>query len=133
MAVGLGGQSEDVPDWVIQSITLIYASVVEGLAQDPPVVEPIFWQAKEGHVIAMDWCEGFLKAVSLRPRHWLRLTESGTDGYIITPILVHLFDGDGNSVMGIPQQELDATLETAAEAIPGVVVAIHEYWMVKSG
>ena len=133
MAVGLGGQPEDVPGCVTQSILLIYANIVERLAQDPPVVEPIFWQAKEGHVIAMDWCEGFMKAVSLRPKQWLRLTESGTDGYIFTPILVHLFDDDGNSVMGIPQEEIDATLDKAAEAIPSVIVAIHKYWMARSG
>ena len=133
MAVGLGGQPEDVPGWVTQSILLIYANIVERLAQDPPVVEPIFWQAKEGHVIAMDWCEGFMKAVSLRPKQWLRLTESGTDGYIFTPILVHLFDDDGKSVMGIPQEEIDATLDKAAEAIPSVIVAIHKYWLARSG
>lgn len=132
MPVALGGQPEDLPKWVTKITASIYGNIVEGLSHEPPQVEPIFWQAKEGHVIAMDWCEGFMKAVSLRPRHWLRLTESGTDGHVLTPILVHLIDCDGNSVMGIPQEELDATLDTAAQSIPDVVVAIHKYWMTRS-
>jgi hypothetical protein len=35
--------------------------------------------------------------------------------------------------MGIPQEEIETTLDKAAEAIPSVVVAIHKYWMAKSG
>jgi hypothetical protein len=27
------------------------------------MLEPVFWQSKEGHVIAMDWCEGFMDAL----------------------------------------------------------------------
>lgn len=103
-------------------------NIIEGLTSDPPEVEPIFWQAGEGHIIAMDWCEGFMDAVKLRSKDWLRLIESGTGGQLITPIMVHLLDDNGNSVMGIPQEELDKTLAQAAEQIPQSVVAIHKFW-----
>lgn len=79
-------------------------------------------------MIAMDWCEGFMDAVKLRSKDWLRLTESGTGGQLITPMMVHLLDDEGNSVMGIPQEELDKTLAKAAEQIPQSVVAIHRFW-----
>ncbi len=128
MAVAFGGSPDGVPDWVSQCITLIYNSIIQGLSYDPPEVEPIFWEAKEGHVIAMDWCEGFMEAVSLRPKQWLRLTESGTGGQLITPIMVHLLDESGNSMMGIPQEKLDETLAQAAEEIPKSVVAIYRFW-----
>jgi uncharacterized protein len=128
MPVALGGPLVDVPEWVLQSVTLIYDSIIQGLTFDPPEVEPIFWEAHEGHVIAMDWCEGFMEAVSLRPKQWLRLKESGTAGQLIAPIMVHLLDEEGNSVMGIPQEELDETLAKAAEEIPQSVVAIHRFW-----
>jgi uncharacterized protein len=101
---------------------------VEGLALEEPEVEPIFWEAKEGHVIAMDWCEGFMDAVSLRPQEWLRLTESGTSGHLMTTILCHLIDKNGNSVMGIRQEDLDATLAQAAENIPDAVAGIYHFW-----
>ncbi|AXI49088.1 hypothetical protein C1J03_23480 (plasmid) [Sulfitobacter sp. SK012] len=128
MPVALGGSPDDVPDWVLQSIALIYDSIIQGLAFDPPEVEPIFWEAREGHVIAMDWCEGFMEAVSMRHKQWLRLTESGIGGKLITPIMVHLIDEGGNSMMGIPQEKLDETLEQAAAEIPQSVVAIHRFW-----
>jgi len=76
----------------------------------------------------MDWCEGFMTAVSLRPKDWLRLSESGVHGSLLTPILVHLIDEEGNSVMGIPQAELDGTLDAATEAIPNSVVGIYRFW-----
>ena len=79
-------------------------------------------------MIAMDWCEGFMEAVSLRPNEWLRLTESGSHGHLVTPIMVRLIDDGGNSVMGIPQENLDDTLDAAAKEIPNAVVGIYRFW-----
>ena len=128
MEASLGGPAESIPKWVLEAVSTIFMNIVEGLTNQPPVVEPIFWQAREGHVIAMDWCEGFMDAVKLRPKEWLRLTESGIGGHFMTPIMVHLLDENGNSVMGIPQEELDQALADAAEAIPSSVASIHGFW-----
>ena len=128
MTVALGGVPEDLPNWVLESISVIFLSIIDGLAGDPPEVEPIFWETSEGQAIAMDWCEGFLQAVSLRRKEWLRLTESGVGGQFIAPIMVHLLDENGNSVMGIPQEDLDQTLDEATELIPESVVAIYRFW-----
>jgi uncharacterized protein len=54
--VALGGHMEGQPDLVIEAMMGLYADILDGLAKDPLEVEPIFWQAKDGHVIAMDWC-----------------------------------------------------------------------------
>ena len=56
------------------------------------------------------------------------MTESGTDGHLVAPIIVHLLDENGNSVMGIPLEELDQVLVDAADAIPTVVAAIYQFW-----
>jgi hypothetical protein len=66
--------------------------------------------------------------VSLRLKQWLRLTESGTGGQLINPMMVHLLDDNGNSVMKIPQDQLDQALDQAAEKIPDSVVAIYRFW-----
>ena len=124
----MGGPFNKVPPAILETITDFYDNIVNGLALEEPEVEPIFWEAKEGHVIAMDWCEGFMDAVALRPKEWLRLTESGASGHLMTPILCHLIDENGNSVMGIRQKDLDATLAQAAQEIPTAVVAIHQFW-----
>lgn len=73
----------------------------------------------------MDWCEGFMEAVKLRPEMWDVFSQTKTGSEMMMPILVHLFDEDGNSMLGIAQEELDAVLETAAEAIPVIVPAIY--------
>lgn len=128
MAQALQIDPEEVPSWVLDDITDLYMGIAQGLMTDPPIVEPIFWQAREGHVIAMDWCAGFMQAVALRPKEWLRLTESGTDGHLVAPIVCHLLDENGNSVMGIPQEALDGALAEAADAIPHSVASIFSYW-----
>lgn len=88
MPVALGADPANVPEWVLNDLTDLYMGIAQGLVANTPVVEPIFWQAYEGHVIAMDWCEGLMQAVALTPKEWLRLTESGTDGHLVTPIMV---------------------------------------------
>ena len=128
MTKAFGGSAGQVPAWVDEAVGNRFVEILDGLVNSPPEVEPIFWEAKEGHVIAMDWCEGFMEAVSLRPKEWLRLTESGTSGHLVTPILVHLVDEDGNSILGILQEELDAALGVAAEAIPDAVGKIYSFW-----
>lgn len=131
MSTAMGGTLKAVPAEVISTLTARYATICNSLKSESPVAEPIFWQAAEGHVIAMDWCEGFMDAVALRPREWLRLTESGSHGHLITPIMAHLLDDNGNSVLGIPQEELDQALAEAAEQIAEAVVSIYKFWQGK--
>ena len=128
MSVVLGADPTTVPHWAVELIGTLYMDLASGLALDEPVCEPMFWQAPEGHVIAMDWCEGFMQAVSLRHEAWLRLTESGTHGHLIMPILVHILDESGSSPLEIPQDQINQVLDDAAEAIPTSVINIFRYW-----
>ncbi|AHM05751.1 hypothetical protein roselon_03496 [Roseibacterium elongatum DSM 19469] len=128
MPAALGASPEHVPKDVLDAILALHHQICAGLEEEPPDVEPMFWETKDGHIIAMDWCEGFMLAVSMRPRAWLRLTESGSHGQLITPILCHLIDDDGNSVLGIPQDKLAKTLDEAANAIPATVIGIFRFW-----
>jgi uncharacterized protein len=98
LPVAFGACPERMPRDVLHTILALHNEICAGLLEDPPDVEPMFWETKDGQVIAMDWCEGFMQAVSMRPKEWLRLTESGSHGELMTPILCHLIDGDGNSL-----------------------------------
>jgi len=42
--------------------------------------------------------------------------------------MVHLLDDNGDSVMGIPQEELKQVLGEAADAIPKTVTGIFQFW-----
>lgn len=55
------------------------------------------------------------------------VTESGADGHHIPPIVSHLLDQNGNSVMDIPQEKLDEALAEAADVIPAAVAGIIYY------
>ncbi len=124
MPLALGASPDDVPRWVLEAVGSMFMSILEDLSMDPPEIEPVFWQAKEGHVIAMDWCEGFMEAVKLRADAWDEFAKTREGAELMLPILIHMIDNDGNSMFGITQAELDETLAQAAEAIPMVVPAI---------
>ena len=126
MPVVLGASPEEVPQWVLETVGSLYMSILEGLAMDPPEMEPMFWETKEGHVIAMDWCEGFMDAYQLRADAWEAFMETKEGAELMMPILVHMIDEEGNSMFGLEQEELDETLEKAAEAIPMAVPLIFD-------
>lgn len=106
VAGGLRGIPESVQNDVLEPALTLEHEICAGLEEAPPDVEPMFWETKDGHVIAMDWCEAFMQAVSMQPRARLRLTENGSHGKLMPPVLCHLVEGEGNSVLGIPQDEL---------------------------
>ena len=87
------------------------------MRREPPYIEPIFWQAKEGHVIAMDWCEGGAEAYELCQDGWMELlvTPEGHDW--LSPVFAHLFDEDGMSLSGASERELVKVLDEAAGRI----------------
>jgi len=119
------GAQADVPTRIMeltkQRLNLISAS----LSSATPVLEPVFWQAPEGHAIAMDWCEGFMEAVKLNPKPWDDFGQSPHGAKLMLPILIHLFDDDGQSVFGLAEEDIDEALAVAGDAIPQVVPLIY--------
>lgn len=103
-----------------------FEDIRDVLVEQSQPIEPVFWQMKEGHVIAMDWCEGFMDAVKLAPDAWQSKIETADGAKLMVPILVHMFDDHGNSLFGLAQEEIDETLAVAAGAIPEVVPAIYQ-------
>lgn len=125
------GTSENVEPWIIEQIIERYNEIVAGLNAEPPVLEPIFWQAKEGHVIAVDWCEGFYEALSIQKIFWDALPRSSQGREWMFPILAHLLDNDGKPVLDTKEEQMDAVLDAAAELIPQTVPHIFAYWQAK--
>lgn len=128
LPVALGGSLDWGSEEDVQTIIQRYNEVAAALNSEPPGLEPIFWETSEGNVIAMDWCEGFMIALQLRVDSWEPLMETPEGREWMFPILAHLFDADGKSLVGAPEEELDALLDTAVEAIPTNVGNIFTYW-----
>jgi uncharacterized protein len=117
--------------WVIQEIFARNNEIASCLNSEPAYLEPIFWTAMEGHVIAMDWCEGFMDAYELQSELWhdLMVTDLGMEW--MHPIMAHLFDEDGQSMVGARETEIDALLERSATKIADTVPKIFTYWQSK--
>ena len=129
----LGAPEFGVPREIVDLIIGRHNEIATGLTRTPPILEPVFWEAKEGHVIAMDWCEGFMDALHLREREWEPLLKSEEGLELMFPILAHLIDDEGKSLVGAKQEQLDALLDAAAERIPDVVPEIYGFWRQKRG
>lgn len=124
----MGSPKEQIPVWVVETVEQLHNSISVDINAKPPIVFPLFWETDTSYVVAMDWCEGFMEAVSMRPKEWLRLTESGSHGHFMTPIMTHLFDDEGNPVLGTPLFQLQDALDAAANAIPDAVAGIYLFW-----
>lgn len=118
------GDAMETPGTIWKIVRQMYQEIRELLDNGQPI-EPLFWERPDGTVIAMDWCEGFMDAVKLRPERWDVFAGTDTGARLMLPILVHMIDDDGNSAMGIAREDLDETLDAAAEAIPTAVPAIY--------
>ncbi|WP_159087012.1 UPF0149 family protein [Loktanella sp. Alg231-35] len=92
------GAGATVPRRIMEMVEQRLAEIEAGLSSTTPALEPVFWQAPEGHAIAMDWCEGFMEAVKLNVTTWDEFGQSEIGAKLMSPILVHMFDDDGNSM-----------------------------------
>lgn len=128
LPVAFGNPEIGAPPEIIELVMQRYNEIVAGLNSNLPFLEPVFWQAKEGHVVAMDWCEGFMDAYALCSDGWDVLMRNDEGREWMFPILAHLIDDEGNSLVGARQDELDALLDTAAELIPDTVPHIYKFW-----
>jgi uncharacterized protein len=99
-------------DWVRDR----YDEIFEALAAEPATYEPIFW-TNDSHVIAMDYCEGFMEAFKLQFDQWMDFSRTDEGSELMYPIFAHLFDDGGNSIMGIPEDQLGYVMDEASEQI----------------
>ena len=120
------GDADETPGTILRDVRVLFQDIKLLLETGHPI-EPAFWELQDGSVIAMDWCEGFMEAVKMRPERWDVFIQTDTGSKLMLPILLHMIDDQGNSEIGIPQEELDTTLDTAAEALPTVVPAIYRH------
>lgn len=106
-----------------------YNEILRQITDDD--LDPVFWTDHDGRLIAADWAEGFLQAITLRADAWEPLFQSKRDGQLLVPILALCGDENGHSLLGVPPNEEDRIMEEAAEFIPACVTAIAAYWREK--
>jgi uncharacterized protein len=116
-------------DRVVYTVVNRYNKISTQLSEDPDSFEPIFWESKDGIVVAMDWAEGFRDGMKLRMAKWRSIISAPGMAQLLYPILVHCSDGYGKSLLGLSDADEERTLETAYLDIPKVLPFIRDFYM----
>jgi len=111
---------------ILGSLMARYDEIVRDVADD--ALAPIFWEDRDGTVIAIDWAEGFFQAIQLRPDAWKPLFTCKRNGHLLVPILSLCGDENGGSLLGLPPHAEDRLMQHAPELIPSCVIGIAAYW-----
>ena len=53
-------ENADMAERIFSTIMGLYNEILQSLATDPPDIKPIFWETRDGQVIAEDWADGFV-------------------------------------------------------------------------
>jgi len=115
-------QAQAIIGTIMNRYNEILGQVAEG------AVAPIIMETPGGDVIAADWAEGFMDAVTLRPAAWAPLLKSQKDGALMLPILALCCDEDGEPLLDLPQDVEDRLFAEAGDLIPVCVLDIADYW-----
>jgi len=117
-------EDADMAELILGTIKGRYNEILQSLASDPPQLDPIFWQTDDGVVIAGDWAEGFVDAMSLRAEEWAKLLDDEEAGLPLIPIITLVAD-DGPTIIRGSDGDLHAEI---ADLIPSSVIEIDAYW-----
>jgi uncharacterized protein len=118
-------------DQIIGMIFARYNEILSQLADSDDDYCPLFWESADGSVIAMDWAEGFMEGVQLDPGAWVPMLEDEEGKTILSPIIAHLHDEEGNSLMMGDPTNMNELYDQAAELIPSAVIAVNKFWNVR--
>jgi uncharacterized protein len=91
-------------------------------------LEPVLLETEAGEVLASDWADGFLLALSLRYEAWDRLMSSETDSHLLTPLLALSSDEDGEPLVDLPADVQQELVANAGALLPETVQRIHAFW-----
>jgi uncharacterized protein len=109
---------------VMSAIMERYNEIVHAFQDSPPSFDPVFWETKDGLIIAADWAEGFNDAIELRRNSWQPLYNEKRGLQLLKPIMI-LCGKQGR----VRDREMEAQLMAeAADELPASIIAIHEFW-----
>lgn len=116
-------------DEIIGIVMARYNEILRQVSKGAKAFEPIYWENKQGQLVADDWAQGFLAACDLRKNAWQPLLASKEHKHLFVPIAVHMFDEDGTPSFDIENdEEFRAIFNSAPHLIPDCVVGIDRFW-----
>jgi uncharacterized protein len=115
---------------IINIVMARYNEIIRQMNNDAEQFEPIFWETKDGDVIAMDWAEGFFDAVKLRPKQWSKLLKTTTGKSMMAPLIV-LWTDEAKKQYSIRPSDVSCNIKEAADRIVGAVAKVYGFWKSK--
>src|SRR4051794_905017 len=79
--------NEEQAQLILSTVMGRYNAIAEALETEPDELDPVFWEQRDGTVIAADWAEGFREAIELRPGSWTPLFQDAEASSDIVPRL----------------------------------------------
>lgn len=126
-------ENDELADLILGTIIGRYNEINQSLTADPPELQPIFWQAEDGVVIAGDWAEGFMDAMRLRPVEWAEMLNDEDAGRPLIPIIALVGDEEGKPILGAKtEKQMQLNAETT-DLISSCVIEIDAYWKGRRG
>ncbi len=127
-----GGQPEfkdtEQAERIMGAIMARYNEILRQLGDEPGALEPIFYEAPDGSVLAADWAEGFMDAIGLRVDAWDALFEDEDARLLMGPIMAHLHDKDGKPFAEGSPDEMLKIRDESAQSLPYAIKGIHDFW-----
>src|SRR3954451_21245571 len=113
---------------ILSTIMGRYNEIAAALEAGPDAFDPVFWEDRDGAVIAADWAEGFREAIELRAESWALLFQDAEASSLLVPILALCADEDGSDLLPVSPDMRKAMLTEAPELIPVCVCAMRRFW-----
>src|SRR3954470_3438510 len=110
-------ESQEQAQLVLSTIMGRYNEIARALAGDPSDLDPIFWEHRDGTVLAAQWAEGFHEAIGVRPKAWTALFQDKEVGLLLIPILALCSDENGGDLVPLAPGMRDKMLAEAPELI----------------
>ena len=120
--------NEEQAGLILSTIMGRYNEIAAALEAGPTELDPVFWEHRDGTVLAADWAEGFREAIALRAGSWTPLFQDAEASSLLVPILALCGDEDGSDLLPVPPDMQKAMLAEAPELIPVCVCAIRRFW-----
>lgn len=106
-----------------------YNEIIRGFQESPPYFDPVFWETKDGLVIAADWAEGFYDAINMRSKAWDALFADQAGLKLMDPIITLCGKHEDASDLG-PTVEAEL-MRKATNQLEESVIAVHQFWLAR--
>jgi uncharacterized protein len=122
-------------DLILGTMFARFNEITDGLDNQDPGYDPVYWQDATGRTVVEDWSVGFMRAVGMRREAWEGVLETAEGAKLFIPIVAvaSLSSPDIEPEdIGISTPDMDELLQHADTVLAACVVGLHGFWRERS-